>query len=356
MQKVIVGLSGGVDSAVSALLLKQQGYQVNGLYMKNWEEDDAQGCSSEEDLKFARQVADQLDIQLHTANFSDQYWTEVFENFLSEYRSGRTPNPDVLCNREIKFKTFIEHAQTLGCDKIAMGHYAESVMDDNGWHLLKGIDDNKDQSYFLHLISQQNLSETIFPLAEMTKPQVREIARKHQFQCHSRKDSTGICFINTQRFSDFLARYLPPEQGDILDENGTVIGQHKGCWYYTLGQRQGIGVGGISAKQELPWYVADKDIKENTITIVQGNDHPLLFHSRLIATDLYWINRIPDSKTRLTCKIRYRQADQECRIDFMDNDQLQVVFDCQQRSITPGQSVVFYSDKECLGGGIITSR
>ena len=351
--KVIVGLSGGVDSAVSALLLQRQGCDVAGLFMKNWEEDDTDGCTAVEDLRHARQVAGVLGIPLHTANFSDRYWEAVFENFLDEYRRGRTPNPDVLCNREIKFKAFLEHAQALGADKIATGHYAGRREDNGRCHLVKALDADKDQSYFLHLISRQSLACSLFPLAQMRKPDVRALARRHGFTCHQRKDSTGICFIGSYRFRDFLARYLPQKQGDILDEHGRVVGRHDGCWYYTIGQRQGIGIGGVSDKRELPWYVARKDATGNTITVVQGGDHPLLFSRRLTADTPHWIDRPPDNNERLHCKIRHRQEDQGCTIKFRDDGRVDVHFDRAQRSVAPGQSVVFYRGRECLGGGVI---
>lgn len=355
--KVIVGLSGGVDSAVSAFLLKQQGYQVIGLFMKNWEEDDAAGCPAEEDLASAEQVATTLNIPLHTANFSDQYWDNVFEHFLSEYRSGRTPNPDVLCNREIKFKAFLEHATSLGADKIAMGHYAGNELRDGYWRLLKGADSHKDQSYFLHRIEADSLATTLFPLTEYRKDPIRTIAKEQGFACHDRKDSTGICFISGYRFRDFLARYLPPRKGAITDENGKVIGEHNGCWYYTIGQRQGLGVGGVPSRAELPWYIARKDISSNTLTVVQGNDHPLLFSSHLDANDLYWIAEAPKNGETLGCKIRHRQEDQLCTVEYSGDNSLQasiqVTFSKPQRSIAPGQSAVFYRGTECLGGGII---
>lgn len=354
-QKIIVGLSGGVDSAASALLLQRQGYDVAALYMKNWEEDDSDSCNAAEDLEYARQVADTLGITLHTANFSDRYWENVFEHFLAQYRRGQTPNPDIYCNREIKFKIFLEHAKALGAEKIATGHYVGTTMNNNRWHLLRGSDTDKDQSYFLHLIGQEGLQYSLFPLADMAKSKVREIAHREGFNCHARKDSTGICFIGSHRFRDFLARYLPPEKGDILDQYGTVIGQHDGCWYYTIGQRQGLGIGGLSNHSELPWYVARKDVSANTITVVQSNDHPLLFSKSLSADNLHWIVDAPDDGDKLSCKIRYRQPDQKCRIRFSDEQSIQVYFDLPQRSVTPGQAVVFYRGIECLGGGIITA-
>ncbi len=353
--RVIIGLSGGVDSATAALLLQRQGHEVAGLFMKNWEEDDSDGCNAREDLESARQVADTLGITLHTANFSDRYWEDVFEHFLEGYRRGQTPNPDVYCNREIKFKTFLERAKSLGAEKIATGHYVGAERRGACWRLLRGRDANKDQSYFLHLIGQEGLRHSLFPLADMEKSQARDIARQAGFDCHARKDSTGICFIGSHRFRDFLARYLPPEKGDILDEHGAVIGQHDGCWYYTIGQRQGLGIGGLSERGELPWYVARKDVRANTVTVVQSNDHPLLFGESLRANSLHWIADTPADGEKLSCKIRYRQADQQCSIEFSGAQRAQVYFDRPQRSITPGQAVVFYRDRECLGGGIITA-
>jgi tRNA-specific 2-thiouridylase len=354
-EKIIIGLSGGVDSAVSAFLLKQQGYEVEALFMKNWEEDDtAEYCSAATDLADAQQVCERLDIPLHSVNFSAEYWDRVFEHFLQEYRAGRTPNPDVLCNREIKFHAFLDHAITLGASRIATGHYVRNRVQGERAELLRGLDDNKDQSYFLHALSSRQVASALFPVGELEKHRVREIAREQGFDVFNKKDSTGICFIGERKFADFLSNYLPAQPGDIRTLQGEAIGQHNGLMYYTMGQRQGLGIGGMRDASDEPWFVAAKDLDNNVLTVVQGHDHPALFHSCCHISDLHWINAMtPELPFACSAKTRYRQPDQVCRITSIEGDQATVEFDLPQRAVTPGQSLVFYQDEVCLGGGII---
>ncbi|MGV6807618.1 MAG: tRNA 2-thiouridine(34) synthase MnmA, partial [bacterium] len=314
-------MSGGVDSSVAALLLQQQGYAVEGLFMKNWDEDDGtEYCTAKEDLADAERVCETLGIKLHTANFAAEYWDNVFEYFLAEYRAGRTPNPDILCNREIKFKVFLEYAQILGAEMIATGHYVRSRVIDGKTHLLKGLDGNKDQSYFLHAVDQQALSRTLFPIGELEKPAVRALAAEHGLETHNKKDSTGICFIGERRFKDFLQTYIPAQPGDIVSVDGESLGTHQGLMYHTLGQRQGLGIGGVRGAGELPWYVVGKDLDNNRLIVAQGGEHPALYTNALSASQLNWINKI-DTAARITgsgfeccAKTRYRQADQRCRV------------------------------------------
>ena len=352
--RVIVGMSGGVDSSVSALLLLEQGYQVEGLFMKNWEEDDGtEYCTAREDLADAQAVCDRIGIELHTANFAAEYWDNVFEHFLAEYKAGRTPNPDILCNREIKFKAFLDYALALGADLIATGHYVRRRDIVGRSELLKGLDQNKDQSYFLHAVGGEQLSKTLFPVGELEKPAVRAVAEKHGLATAKKKDSTGICFIGERRFSDFLKQYLPAQPGNIETIDGETIGRHHGLMYHTIGQRQGLGIGGLKDAGDEPWYVLSKDLERNVLVVGQGNDHPWLFSRALLVSDIYWVNPIELSEPlQLTAKVRYRQSDQTCTLEQTDSG-YRAVFNEPQRAVTPGQSVVFYKDDVCLGGGVI---
>jgi len=353
--KVIVGMSGGVDSSVSALLLMQQGYQVEGLFMKNWDEDDGtEYCTAKEDLADAQAVCDKLGLVLHKANFAAEYWDNVFEHFLEEYKAGRTPNPDILCNREIKFKAFLEYAKELGADMIAMGHYVRRGEKDGKATLLKGLDGNKDQSYFLHQVSHDELAMSLFPVGELEKPEVRRLAEEHDLVTHNKKDSTGICFIGERRFSDFLKQYLPAQPGKIETPDGDVIGEHAGLMYYTIGQRQGLHIGGLKNYPEAPWFVAGKDLERNVLIAVQGKQNDLLFTDWLTASDIFWISdEAPTAPAKLKAKVRYRQEDQACTLAKNEQGDWLVTFEQAQRAITPGQSVVFYDGEICLGGGVI---
>jgi tRNA-specific 2-thiouridylase len=352
---VIVGMSGGVDSSVAAYLLQKEGYEVQCLFMKNWEEDDdSEYCSAEEDLKDATIICDKLNIQLHTRNFSSEYWEKVFNYFLEEYKKGRTPNPDIICNKEIKFKTFMDCAIDMGAGHIATGHYARTAYRDGYYRLLKPKDPNKDQTYFLYALNQQQLSKSLFPLENHTKSEVREIAKYLSFINSDKKDSTGICFIGERRFKDFLNRFLPAKSGDIQTTDGNIIGKHDGVMYYTIGQRQGIGIGGSKGSNGEAWYVLAKDIERNVLIVGQGHNNPLLFGKQLQAEKVNWIAEPPQQLPfKCTAKIRYRQLEQNCTITQSDNSCCEVYFDQPQRAITPGQSVVFYSEEECIGGGII---
>lgn len=356
--KIIVGMSGGVDSSVAALLLQQQGFEVEGLFMKNWDEDDGtEYCTAKKDLKDAERVCDKLGVELHTANFAAEYWDNVFEYFLAEYRAGRTPNPDILCNREIKFKVFLHYAKLLGADKIATGHYARTVNSADATMLLKGLDPNKDQSYFLHAVGEAEFRQSVFPLGDLEKPQVRALAAENGLATHSKKDSTGICFIGERRFKDFLEQYLPAQPGLIKTDQGESVGEHQGLMYHTIGQRQGLGIGGLAGFGEEPWYVARKDLSTNELIVVQGKNHPLLFAQSLDTGVAHWITseQATNLELPLRCqaKIRYRQPDQDCRIEAAEHGKLKVAFEQPQRAITPGQSIVFYQGEVCLGGAVI---
>lgn len=358
-KKVIVGMSGGVDSSVSAYLLQQQGYQVTGLFMKNWEEDDdTEYCSAAADLADAQAVCDKLGIELLTINFAAEYWDNVFEHFLEEYKAGRTPNPDILCNKEIKFKAFLEYAaEDLGADYIATGHYVRRRDINGTTQLLRGLDSNKDQSYFLYTLSHDQVAQSLFPVGELEKPEVRRIAEQLGFITAKKKDSTGICFIGERKFRDFLARYLPAKPGPIMTVDGQEIGQHDGLMYHTLGQRKGLKIGGTREGSDEPWYVVDKDVENNILIVAQGHEHPRLMSAGLIAQQLDWVSREPLTQPmRCVVKTRYRQEDIPCTVTPLGDDKISVRFDNPVAAVTPGQSAVFYQDEVCLGGGVIEAR
>jgi tRNA-specific 2-thiouridylase len=352
----MLGLSGGVDSSVAALLLQQAHYPLQAVFMKNWEEDDSEGhCTAEDDLADARQVAETLGIELQGVNFSDQYWDRVFEYFLTEYRAGRTPNPDILCNKEIKFKAFLDYALKQGADKIATGHYARIEEKDGQFFLMRARDHNKDQTYFLYALNQYQLGHALFPIGELEKSRVRELAKQHELITFNKKDSTGICFIGERDFKAFLQKYLPAQPGEmrVLDTEA-IIGRHDGLMYYTLGQRQGLGIGGVKDYADEPWYVAGKDLENNILYVVQGKDHPALYQRHVTFTEMNWINERPTSfPFACTARTRYRQPDSPCQVVELTEQHGKVVFDQPQWAVTPGQSVVFYQDEVCLGGGII---
>ncbi len=351
--RVVVGISGGVDSSVTAYLLKEAGYDVHGVFMKNWEETFSPGyCTLEDDVFDAKDVCESIGIHLHTVSFVEQYQDKVFKYFLKEYKAGRTPNPDVLCNREIKFSELANYAKQLGSDYVATGHYCKRVDINGKPALFKAVDQNKDQTYFLNAITSNQLKTAVFPLADIAKPEVRKIAERSDLITYNKKDSTGICFIGERKFKDFLQNYLPAKPGEITTITGEKIGEHSGLMYYTIGQRQGLGIGGLSNYDETPWFVVEKDLNNNILIVAQGTNNPLLFKSNLIASELNWLRQKPKDKQTLFAKVRYRQDDQKCTIYFKGDDLL-VEFEKPQRAITLGQYVVFYDGNECLGGGVI---
>ncbi len=355
MSRIVVGLSGGVDSAVTAWLLKQQGHEVLGVFMKNWEADDLEDdCPIAQDYQDVLAIADVLDIPVELVNFSQAYQDRVFAYFLAEYQAGRTPNPDVLCNAEIKFKAFLDHALGLGAEHIATGHYARLEGDAPQRRLLKARDGNKDQSYFLYRLSQPQIARALFPLGDLPKPRVRELARQAGLPVAEKKDSTGICFIGERPFREFLQRFMPTRPGDMVTPEGKPMGRHQGLMFHTLGQRKGLGIGGVKGAEEgEPWFVAGKDLARNELIVVQGHDHPLLLSRELTAADLNWIGEPPREGGRYTAKTRYRQQDAGCRVETLSADHLVLRFDADQWAVTPGQSVVVYAGDTCLGGGII---
>jgi tRNA-specific 2-thiouridylase len=349
-------MSGGVDSSVAAWLLLQQGYEVQGLFMSNWDEDEDGYCTAAEDYQDARRVCEQLGIALHKVSFAGEYRERVFAYFLEEYRAGRTPNPDVLCNREIKFGVCFDYARRLGADWVATGHYARVEHGERA-RLLRGVDAGKDQSYFLHAMPADALARTLFPIGGLRKEEVRRRARELMLPVFDKKDSTGICFIGERPFAQFLSQFLPAQPGDIEDSAGRRLGQHGGLMYYTLGQRQGLRIGGRRDSSESPWYVADKDLERNVLVVVQGHDHPALLCSTLAASQLTWVaGAAPAAAFQCTAKVRYRQPDQACEVRALPDGRCEVRFEVAQRAVTPGQYVVFYAGEQCLGGGVIEAR
>lgn len=353
----MVAMSGGVDSSVAAMLLARRGVDVAGMFMKNWEEDDPDGtCTATADAADARAVAELLGIPFHARNFAPEYWENVFERFLTELEAGRTPNPDVLCNREIKFKVFLDHARDLGATRMATGHYVRRGDSADGPTLLKGADPDKDQSYFLYMLDREQLSAAVFPVGEMRKPELRRLAAEAGLPTATKKDSTGICFVGERNFDAFVDRYLKSAPGEIRTTDDRVIGTHRGLIHYTLGQRKGLGVGGVRGFPEAPWYVVHKDVRGNRLYVTQDETDPHLLSTRLVARELTWIaGTPPDDHADLTAKVRYRQPDQHVRIARIDDQRLELVFAKPQRAVTPGQSVVLYRGEACLGGGIIES-
>ncbi|HEX8978809.1 MAG TPA: tRNA 2-thiouridine(34) synthase MnmA [Parasulfuritortus sp.] len=355
MSRIVVGLSGGVDSAVTAWLLKQQGHEVVGVFMKNWEADDLEDdCPIARDYQDVLAVAEVIGIEVELVNFSKEYQERVFSYFLAEYQAGRTPNPDVLCNAEIKFKAFLDHAMGLKADHLATGHYARLEGETPNRKLLKAVDGNKDQSYFLYRLSQAQIAKALFPLGGLTKPEVRTLARQARLPVAEKKDSTGICFIGERPFREFLQRFMPIQPGIMRTPEGRKVGEHQGLMYYTLGQRQGLGIGGLKwAEEGVPWFVAGKDMARNELIVVQGHDHPLLLSKTLVAADLSWVGAAPEADRRYTAKTRYRQQDAGCTVEALADGRLELQFDEAQWAVTPGQSVVMYDGQVCLGGGII---
>ena len=354
--KVMLGVSGGVDSSVAALLLKQAGVDVAGLFMQNWEDDGTGECRAEDDRKDAVAVCGRLGIPFHARNFAREYWDGVFQHFIAEYRAGRTPNPDVLCNREIKFKTFLEEAHALGADRIATGHYARVERSNGRWLLLRGLDEDKDQSYFLHQLGQEPLAVTLFPIGHLPKSEVRRLAREAALSTHAKKDSTGICFIGERDFREFLSRYIPMQSGEIRSVDDQRVGEHAGVYFYTLGQREGLQIGGVRGRNAAPWYVVGKDIATNILYVDQGHDSPWLQSQTLQSETAHWVAGTPPAATfDCTAKTRYRQTDAPCRVLVRNDGGVDVLFNAPQRAVTPGQSVVFYRDAVCLGGAVIAS-
>ncbi|CAI8738910.1 tRNA-specific 2-thiouridylase [Bacillus pseudomycoides] len=349
--RVVIGMSGGVDSSVAALLLKEQGYDVIGIFMKNWDDTDENGfCTATEDYNDVIEVCNQIGIPYYAVNFEKQYWDKVFTYFLDEYRAGRTPNPDVMCNKEIKFKAFLEHAIALGADYVATGHYARVAYIDGEYKMLRGVDDNKDQTYFLNQLSQEQLSKTMFPLGELKKPQIREMAKEAGLATATKKDSTGICFIGERNFKDFLSNYLPAQPGVMQTLSGEVKGKHDGLMYYTIGQRHGLGIGGNGD----PWFAVGKNLKENILYVDQGFHNELLYGDEVIATNIGWVsNRAKEKEFKCTAKFRYRQEDNKVTVQIVDDNTVRILCDEPIRAITPGQAVVFYDGDECLGGATI---
>jgi len=354
-ERIVVGMSGGVDSSVAALHLKRQGCDVVGLFMKNWEDDDDdQYCSTRQDLIDCASVAEVIGVDLEVVNFSAEYKERVFSAFIAEYSAGRTPNPDVLCNAEIKFKAFLDHAMALGAMRIATGHYAQVRESAGFFELLKAIDSTKDQSYFLHRLNQAQLARVVFPVGELKKTEVRRIAKEAGLHNFAKRDSTGICFIGERPFRQFLNRYLPRNPGAMRTPEGKVVGEHIGLSFYTIGQRKGVGIGGLRGSDGEPWYVGGKDLKKNELIVVQGHDHPMLLRERLSAQDLAWVSGAPlDPELPYSAKTRYRQADAACRVAHRNPVELDVEFSAPQWAVTPGQSVVLYREDACLGGGVI---
>ncbi|TDL82191.1 tRNA 2-thiouridine(34) synthase MnmA [Peribacillus frigoritolerans] len=349
--RVVVGMSGGVDSSVAALLLKQQGYDVIGIFMKNWDDTDENGvCTATEDYDDVIQVCNQIGIPYYAVNFEKQYWEKVFTYFLDEYKAGRTPNPDVMCNKEIKFKAFLEHAISLGADYLATGHYAQVEYRDGDYKMLRGADENKDQTYFLNQLTQEQLSKVMFPIGNIPKSKVRELAKEANLATAAKKDSTGICFIGERNFKEFLSGYLPAQPGLMQTLSGEVKGKHDGLMYYTIGQRHGLGIGGSGD----PWFVVGKDLEKNVLYVDQGFDNDLLYSESITATNISWVSdKLPEGEVVCTAKFRYRQADNPVTVKMIDKTTAKVIFDKPIRAVTPGQAVVFYSDDECLGGGTI---
>lgn len=349
--RVVVGMSGGVDSSVAALLLKEQGYDVIGIFMKNWDDTDENGvCTATEDYEDVIRVCNQLGIPYYAVNFEREYWDKVFTHFLEEYKAGRTPNPDVICNKEIKFKAFLDHAMSLGADYVATGHYARVIRENGKVHMLRGIDENKDQTYFLNQLTEEQLSKVLFPIGDMEKPKVRELAAKANLATASKKDSTGICFIGERNFKEFLSGYLPAQKGNMETFDGKVVGHHDGLMYYTIGQRHGLGVGGNGD----PWFVIGKDIERNVLYVGQGFHHEMLYSDSIIADNISWVSKDLTLNTfECTAKFRYRQKDNKVTVELLEDSKVKVTFHKPIRAVTPGQAVVFYQGEECLGGGTI---